>query len=74
MMNKSISIMNWALSTICIALSSFLVCCVVWQVLSRYLLNTPSTYTDEIARFLYLVGLMAQLMLLVKSNTHDWTF
>ena len=58
-MNKFISIMNWALSTICVALSSLLVCCVVWQVLSRYLLNTPSTYTDEIARFLFIwVGLM----------------
>lgn len=58
-MNKFISVINWALSTLCIGLSSFLVCCVVWQVLSRYILNTPSTYTDEIARFLFIwVGLM----------------
>lgn len=58
-MNKFISAINRALSTLCIALSSFLVCCVVWQVLSRYILNTPSTYTDEIARFLFIwVGLM----------------
>lgn len=58
-MNKFISLMNWVLSTLCVALSSFLVVCVVWQVLSRYILNTPSTYTDEIARFLFIwVGLM----------------
>ena len=58
-MNKFISIINRVLSTLCVALSSFLVICVVWQVLSRYILNTPSTYTDEIARFLFIwVGLM----------------
>ncbi|MCQ9124593.1 C4-dicarboxylate ABC transporter permease [Rodentibacter caecimuris] len=58
-MSKFISIINWVLSTLCVVLSSFLVCCVVWQVLSRYLLNAPSTYTDEIARFLFIwVGLM----------------
>ena len=29
-----------------------LVFCVVWQVFSRYVLNQPSTLTDELARFL----------------------
>ncbi|OOF59882.1 TRAP transporter small permease [Rodentibacter myodis] len=58
-MSKFITTINKVLSTICVALSSFLVCCVVWQVLSRYILGTPSTYTDEIARFLFIwVGLM----------------
>nr|WP_226898450.1 TRAP transporter small permease [Mangrovicoccus algicola] len=31
-----------------------MVCCVVWQVLSRYALGTPSTVTDEMARFLFM--------------------
>ncbi|MBB1202770.1 TRAP transporter small permease [Enterobacteriaceae bacterium 89] len=36
-----------------------LVFCVVWQVFSRYVLNTPSTMTDELARFLMIwVGLL----------------
>lgn len=36
-----------------------LVICVVWQVLSRYVLNQPSTLTDELARFLMIwVGLL----------------
>lgn len=36
-----------------------LVMCVVWQVFSRYVLNQPSTLTDELARFLMIwVGLL----------------
>jgi len=36
-----------------------LVVCVVWRVFSRYVLNQPSTLTDELARFLMIwVGLL----------------
>lgn len=31
-----------------------LVACVVWQVFSRYVLASPSTFTDEMARFLFM--------------------
>ncbi len=31
-----------------------LVACVVWQVFSRYVLESPSTVTDEMARFLFI--------------------
>lgn len=31
-----------------------LVACVSWQVISRYVLGTPSTVTDEMARFLFM--------------------
>ncbi|MEO9529949.1 TRAP transporter small permease [Roseibium sp.] len=31
-----------------------LVACVVWQVISRYVLQSPSTVTDEMARFLFI--------------------
>ncbi|WP_297839417.1 TRAP transporter small permease [uncultured Roseibium sp.] len=31
-----------------------LVACVVWQVVSRYVLQSPSTVTDEMARFLFI--------------------
>lgn len=58
-MDKLIGVINRGLSTFCIVLSSFLVICVVWQVFSRYVLNAPSTTTDELARFLFIwVGLM----------------
>lgn len=43
----------------CIAVMVALVCCVVWQVFSRYVLSQPSTITDEMARFLMIwVGLL----------------
>ncbi|AJQ96042.1 TRAP transporter small permease [Gynuella sunshinyii] len=58
-MNKIIRLLNKVLSTFCVSLCSVLVACVVWQVFSRYVLSSPSTYTDEIARFLFIwVGLM----------------
>lgn len=31
-----------------------LVACVIWQVVSRYVLESPSTVTDEMARFLFI--------------------
>ena len=42
------------LRLILVAIFSVLVVCVVWQVLSRYALGTPSTVTDELARFLFM--------------------
>lgn len=42
-----------------VAVMIALVVCVVWQVFSRYVLNQPSTMTDELARFLMIwVGLL----------------
>jgi TRAP-type C4-dicarboxylate transport system permease small subunit len=58
-MNKLIRTLNKGLSIFCISLCSTLVACVVWQVFARYVLDSPSTTTDEIARFLFIwVGLM----------------
>lgn len=40
-------------------LAFFLVVCVVWQVLSRYVTPRPSTMTDELARFSFMwIGLL----------------
>ncbi|MFM2484770.1 TRAP transporter small permease [Celerinatantimonas yamalensis] len=48
-----------AVGTICIVVMTSLVICVVWQVFSRWVLNAPSTYTDELARFSMIwVGLL----------------
>lgn len=42
-----------------VAVMIALVVCVVWQVFSRYVLNQPSTMTDELARYLMIwVGLL----------------
>jgi TRAP-type C4-dicarboxylate transport system permease small subunit len=44
----------------CVLLSVFLVCTVVWQVFTRYVLNDPSTWTDELSRYVFIwVSLMA---------------
>jgi len=37
-----------------VSLSSFLVFCVIWQVVSRYVIGKPSTVTDELARYLFM--------------------
>lgn len=42
-----------------VILMALLVVDVVWQVFTRYVLNSPSTFTDEVARFLLIwVGLL----------------
>ncbi len=41
-----------ALSTLLIALMGLMVLVVTWQVVTRFLLPTPSSYTEELARFL----------------------
>ncbi|HBO37647.1 MAG TPA: TRAP transporter small permease [Pasteurellaceae bacterium] len=58
-MNRFIAVLDRILSILCIVVCSLLVICVVWQVFSRYVLNDPSTITDELARFLFIwVGLI----------------
>ncbi|WP_439239676.1 TRAP transporter small permease [Lonepinella sp. BR2919] len=58
-MTKLINLLDRTLATFCIVLCIGLVISVVWQVFSRYVLNNPSTITDELARFLFIwVGLI----------------
>ena len=40
------------LESLLVALMGFMVLNVLWQVASRYLLNDPSSFTDELARYL----------------------
>ncbi len=44
--------MNTLLFGLCVVIMVLLVLDVSWQVLSRYLFRQPSTFTDEVARFL----------------------
>lgn len=47
------------ISNVSIIVMVLLVICVIWQVFSRYILKSPSTITDEIARFSMIwVGLL----------------
>ncbi|MDD7568498.1 MAG: TRAP transporter small permease [[Actinobacillus] rossii] len=58
-MNKFVTSLERVLATFCVVLCIGLVISVVWQVFSRYVLNAPSAFTDESARFLFIwVGLV----------------
>jgi TRAP-type C4-dicarboxylate transport system permease small subunit len=47
------------LNIMLVALMSVMVINVLWQVFSRYILGTPSSFTDELARFLLIwVGIL----------------
>jgi TRAP-type C4-dicarboxylate transport system permease small subunit len=53
------SIVDHALEWLLVALMSFMVVNVLWQVASRFLLNNPSSFTEEVARYLLVwVGLL----------------
>lgn len=50
---------DFVVSRILIALMIMLVVDVCWQVISRYVFNSPSAYTDELARYLLIwIGLL----------------
>lgn len=53
-MKNLVALINKGLAVFTICLSAFLVFCVTWQVLSRYILSSPSTITDELARYLFM--------------------
>lgn len=58
-MVKLKSVVDKALSVILVTLMALLVIDVLWQVFSRYVLNNPSSFTEELARFLLIwVGLL----------------
>jgi TRAP-type C4-dicarboxylate transport system permease small subunit len=51
--------LNKALELLLVILMSVLVLDVLWQVISRYLLSSPSSFTDELAGFLLIwVGVL----------------
>ena len=52
-------IVDHALQWLLVALMSLMVANVLWQVASRFLLNNPSSFTEEVARYLLVwVGLL----------------
>ncbi|WP_022942298.1 TRAP transporter small permease [Psychromonas hadalis] len=51
---KVVEYVNRGLAGFTVSLSTFLVFCVIWQVISRYVIGKPSTITDELARYLFM--------------------
>ncbi|GAL20025.1 TRAP-type transport system small permease component [Vibrio maritimus] len=67
-MNKLVTYINRGLAGFTVSLSTFLVFCVIWQVISRYVIGKPSTVTDELARYLFMwVALIGAAIPQVKS-------
>ena len=59
------SFLAWTL----VIIMSLMVINVLWQVFSRFILGDPSSYTEELARYLMIwVGVWEQLMFLEKIN------
>ncbi len=59
---------NRILASSCVMIMSFLVICVLWQVLARWS-GISSTFTDELARFLFMwTGLMGAAYTLGKKR------
>jgi len=58
-LNRIKKVVDRTIAAFSVVVMVALVVCVVWQVFSRYVLNQPSTMTDELARFLMIwVGLL----------------
>lgn len=54
-----IKVLSKSITIFIVSIFLMLVGCVVWQVISRYLLGAPSIMTDELSRFLFMwVGLI----------------
>ncbi len=45
------TLIDTTVRVVIIALMAMVFCCVVWQVLSRYVVSSPSVLTEELARF-----------------------
>lgn len=53
-MDRAAHVVNLVMRGVIVVAFAVLVACVIWQVFSRYVMGTPSTITDEMARFLFI--------------------
>lgn len=63
-------VLNKILEKILVFIMSFLVIDVLWQVISRYVLASPSAYTDEIAGFLLIWVSLLGAAYVAGNNEH----
>jgi TRAP-type C4-dicarboxylate transport system permease small subunit len=58
-MQRVVQVLDVVLKNVLIALMAALVAAVSWQVISRYVFSSPSSWTEEVARFLMIwIGLL----------------
>ncbi|WP_319531661.1 TRAP transporter small permease [uncultured Cohaesibacter sp.] len=68
-LKKVRAVLDQLLLSLCGVIIILLVAAVSWQVFSRYILNDPSTFTDEIARFMMIwLGLLGASFLFGKNG------
>lgn len=68
-------VVDSTIKNVLVVLMGLLVVSVVWQVFSRYILNAPSTFTDELARFLLIwVSILGAAYLSGKNGHVAITF
>ena len=66
---KTRAIIDKVLETFLVTIMGILVLDVLWQVISRYVLKSPSSFTDELARFLLIwVGILGAGYATGKKN------
>lgn len=59
-MNRVVAVMDRVIAAVCVVVFALLVLTVVWQVFSRQVLNAPSTWSEELARYEFVwLGLFA---------------
>ena len=63
------SLIDSVLEKILISIMSLMVINVLWQVFSRYILSDPSSFTDELARYLMIwLGVLGAAYVAGKGN------
>lgn len=59
MLAKAVRVIDAAFQILLATLMAVMVVCVTWQIVSRYVLDDPSSWTEELARFLLVwIGLL----------------
>lgn len=59
MMRRAVNALDRVFRALLAAVMGLMVVCVTWQVVSRYVLGSPSSWTEELARFLLIwIGLL----------------
>jgi len=53
-MTRTKAVLDTVLRTVCVALFAILVLLVTWQVITRLVLNAPSIWTEEAARYVFI--------------------
>ncbi|MDN4493024.1 TRAP transporter small permease [Ureibacillus aquaedulcis] len=67
------TVKNWLdkiLSTICVVLFGALVLLVTWQVFTRFILNNPSTFSEELAKYCFVWLVLFGAAFVFGENGH----